>query len=134
MDCRRIVAITVVALPLAVSLALTVDATEGLAQQSFSVARNVQVYRGIEGHPNYRPSGRSGIRVFRGEPNDPPVAATAPRRNVTKRVSSVTLVPRDRFLAAPGARSPILIGLLGVKPIFQPTAHRAGCVDGVNCP
>ncbi len=106
MDCRRIVAITVVALPLAVSLALTVDATEGLAQQSFSVARNVQVYRGIEGHPNYRPSGRSGIRVFRGEPNDPPVAATAPRRNVTKRVSSVTLVPRDRFLAASGARVP----------------------------
>ncbi len=106
MDRRRIVAINVVALSLTVSLALAVDATEGLAQESFSVARNVQVYRGIEGHPNYRPSGRSGIRVFRGEPNDPPVAPTAPQRNVTKRVSSVTLVPSDQFLAAPGARAP----------------------------
>jgi hypothetical protein len=106
MDCPRIVAITVVALPLAVSLALAVDSTEGLAETAISDASNVRVYRGIEGHPNYRPSGRSGKRVFRGKPNDPPMTPTAPRRNVTKQASSVKLVPRNEFLAAPGARVP----------------------------
>ncbi len=106
MDCPRIVAVFVVALPLAVLLTVTAESAEGLADTAFSDAPDVRVYRGIEGHPNYRPSGRSGIRVLRGVPNDPPVEPTPPRRNVTNRVSSVTLEPRDQFLATPGARAP----------------------------
>ena len=102
----RLAAIAFVALPLAVPLALTVESTKGLADTSFSSVANVRVYRGIEKHPNYQPSGRHGIRVFRGKPNDPPVTRESPRRTDTKRRSSVRPVPRNQFLAGPGARTP----------------------------
>ena len=106
MNYHRIVAMAVVALPVAAALAVTVGPTEGLAAQAFSVAPNVRVYRGIEKHPNYRPSGRAGIRVFRGQPNDPPTAPAAARADVTNSGSSRTLVPWNHFLAAIGARRP----------------------------
>ena len=101
-----IAATAVAALPLAALPLPTAGAAQGLAQQSFSGAQGVQVHRGIENHPDYWRSGRTGIRVFRGEPNDPPLAPTARKRTITKRASSAALVPGDRFLAAPGARNP----------------------------
>jgi hypothetical protein len=106
MDCFRIAAISVVALPLAILLTPTGGTAESLADKAFSDAPKVRVYRGIEGHPNYRPSGRSGIRVFRGVPNDSVVAPTPPRPDVPNRVSSATPAPKDHFLAASGARTP----------------------------
>ena len=102
----RFAAIAVVALPLAVALAPTVESAESLADTGFSGAQNVRVYRGIEQHPNYRPADGSGIRVFRGEPNEPPIAPRSPRLTVTHWQSSAESVPSYRFLAGPGARVP----------------------------
>ena len=106
MDWRHIVKNVFVALPIAASLTLTVDSTEGLAGAGMADDPNVRVYRDIEKHPNYRRSGGSRIHVARGRANNSHVATPSFRQDFIKPGTTGRLVSRNSFLAGPGARTP----------------------------